>query len=137
VVIDFLVNRGRAFVFSTAPSPLTAAAVRAALRICRDEPQRRERLAHLVEYTGRAMSQCSGIEPSGTQILPVIIGEDRRAVALAERLQGAGFDVRAVRPPTVPEGTARLRIAVTLNVDEAAIDALSRALGQALVEGSR
>ena len=137
VVCDFLVNRGRAFVFSTAPSPLMASAVRAALVLCRTQPQRRERLARLVELAGRELGQCSGVVPSGTHILPVIVGEDARAVELAARLQALGFDVRAIRPPTVPEGTARLRISITLNVDEAAISALARALGGALMDGGR
>ena len=137
VVCDFLVNRGRAFVFSTAPSPLMASAVRAALVVCREQPRRRKRLARLVELAGRELGQCSGVAPSGTHILPVIVGEDARAVELAARLQALGFDVRAIRPPTVPDGTARLRISITLNVDEAAIAALARALGAALVDIGR
>ena len=98
VVCDYLVNRGRAFVFSTAPSPLSAAAVRAALRICRDEPQRRSRLADLVAHAQREFAQCCGMAVSGSHILPVVIGEDRRAVDVAAAVQSQGFDVRAVRP---------------------------------------
>ena len=137
VVCDFLVNRGRAFVFSTAPSPLIASVVRASLVLCREQPDKRERLARLVEVAERELGQCSGVAPSGTHILPVIVGEDARAVELAARLQAQGFDVRAVRPPTVPEGTARLRISITLHVDEAVISSLARALGAALVEVGR
>ncbi len=131
-VCDFLVNRGRAFVFSTAPSPLSAAAVRASLRICRDEPQRRRKHADLVSHATREFAQCCGIACSGSHILPVVIGEDRRAVEIALRLQSHGFDVRAVRPPTVPEGTARLRIAITLNVGADDVSRLARVVGQAL-----
>lgn len=132
VVRDFLVNRGRPFIYATAPSPLMAAAVRAALCICRDAPERRERLTALVAHAARELAQCGGIEPSGTQIQPVIVHDDGRAVRLAEALQRRGFDVRAIRPPTVPEGTARLRIALTLNVTEADVSALVRALGEEL-----
>lgn len=132
VVRDFLVNRGRPFIFATAPSPLMAAAVRAALSICRDAPERRERLARLVGHAARELGQCGGIELSGTHIQPVIVHEDARAVRLAEALQRRGFDVRAIRPPTVPEGTARIRIALTLNVTEADVIALVRALGEEL-----
>ncbi len=132
VVCDFLVNRGRAFVFSTAPSPLSAAAVRAALRICRDEPERRQRHADLVALATREFAQCCGIAGSGSHILPVVIGGDREAVEVAALVQSHGFDVRAVRPPTVPEGTARLRIAITLNVGSDDVSRLARVVGAAL-----
>ena len=68
--------------------------------------------------------------PTGSQILPLIVGDDRAAVALAAGLQRRGFDVRAVRPPTVPDGTARLRISITLNVEEQAVGALFAALAE-------
>ena len=61
---------------------------------------------------------------SGSQIVPVILGADTRAVALAAALQARGHDIRAIRPPTVPEDTARLRIALTLHVTTGDLDAL-------------
>lgn len=122
-VCDFLVNRARGFIFSTAPSPVMAAAVRAGLRILRDEPERRARLAALIDHAGQRLGPV-GASVTGSQIVPLIVGEDGRAMALAAAAQAAGFDVRGIRPPTVPAGTARLRISLTLNVDEAAIDAL-------------
>ncbi|WP_020084463.1 8-amino-7-oxononanoate synthase [Hyphomicrobium zavarzinii] len=115
---DFLVNRARPFIYATAPSPLMAAAVRASLRLVRDAPERRERLAKLVDFAGRALNERCGIAPSGSHIQPVILGADERAVAIARALVAEGFDVRAVRPPTVPEGTARLRVSLTLNAGE-------------------
>lgn len=130
-VREALINRGRGFIFSTAPSPLMAAAVRAALRLLRDEPERRARLASLVECAAAELGPL-GATASGTQILPLVIGNDQRTMELAGRLQQAGFDVRGIRPPTVPAGTARLRIAITLNVDEAAIGELAAALAEAL-----
>ncbi|WP_324750830.1 8-amino-7-oxononanoate synthase [Sphingomonas sp. LY54] len=126
-VRDFLVNRGRAFIFSTAPSPLMAAAVRAALRLLVDEPERQARLHGLIEAAARRLVPL-GATASGTQILPLILGDDARTMAVAARLQEAGFDVRGIRPPTVPAGTARLRISLTLNVDEAAVAALGDAI---------
>lgn len=123
VVADYLVNRGRSFVFTTAPPPLQAATVRAALALCRTHPDRRERLAALVGEAGRVLTQ-NGLRPSGTHILPVIVGSDARAVALAQAMQRHGCDIRAIRPPTVPEGTARLRIALTLNTDVATVRAM-------------
>jgi len=118
VIVDMLVNTGRGFVFSTAPSPLMAAAVRTSLSMIR-RPQRRERLQHLITAATRAI----GVD-SGSQIIPVIIGDDAETMRIATTLQKLGFDVRGIRPPTVPRGTSRLRVSITLNVDEADIVAL-------------
>jgi len=123
VVRDFLVNRARPFIFATAPSPLIAAVTRTALRISR-EPARRERLAHLVAFAAHELKARCGIEATPSHILPIIVGADAKAVAVASTLQAHGFDVRAIRPPTVPEGTARLRIALTANLSEVAISEL-------------
>lgn len=122
---DYLVNRARPFIYATAPSPLMAAAVRAALDLVRRDAARRERLAGLVAFAGRELERRCGIAPSGSHIQPVILGADERAVSVARALVAEGFDVRAVRPPTVPEGTARLRISLTLNAGE---DATARLL---------
>lgn len=127
---DFLVNRARPFIFATAPSPLVAAITRAAIHVSRTNPERRERLARLVRFAGDELFRRCNVTPSGSQILPVIIGADRAAVAVAASLQRRGFDIRAIRPPTVPEGTARLRIALTLNVDEATVASLFEALAE-------
>jgi 8-amino-7-oxononanoate synthase len=120
---DFLVNRGRAFIYSTAPSPLMAAVVRSSLKICAGAQQERAELRNLVRHAEDRMRRL-GLPTSGSQIQPVILGEDRRAVAVAEALQALGHDVRAIRPPTVAEGTARLRIALTLHVTPQDLDAL-------------
>jgi 8-amino-7-oxononanoate synthase len=129
---DFLINRCRPFIYSTAPSPLTAATVRAALGIIAIEPRRREQLAALVGHAAIELERHCGVRPSGSQIQPIIIGDDRRAMAVAARLQSRGLDIRAIRPPTVPEGTSRLRVAVTLNVDASAIADMASALAQEL-----
>ncbi|WP_375402968.1 8-amino-7-oxononanoate synthase [uncultured Sphingomonas sp.] len=124
---DFLINRGRSFIFSTSPSPLIAAAVREALLLLRDEPERRERLSALIQHAGREFARL-GLPTTASPIQPLVLGEDRRAMEAAAALQARGFDVRGVRPPTVPPGTARLRLSITLNVDEAAVTALAGAL---------
>jgi len=131
VVRDFLVNRGRGFIFSTAPSPLMASAVRAALRILADEPERRERLQALVAQAERVLAPC-GVTPTGSQILPLVLGDDATTMRVAGAVQAAGFDVRGIRPPTVPAGSSRLRISVTLNASQADLDGLARAIGAAL-----
>jgi 8-amino-7-oxononanoate synthase len=130
IIRDFLVNRARPFIFATAPSPLIAAITRAALEISRTNPQRREQLARLVRFAGTELRRRCGIEGSGTHILPVIIGADQAAVDVATALQRRGFDIRAIRPPTVPEGTARLRIALTTAVDQATVAQLFEALAE-------
>jgi 8-amino-7-oxononanoate synthase len=106
-----------------------AVAALEALKILKSEPERRRRLAELVRLASEAAS-LQGVSPSGSQILPVIVGADQRALSLATALQSRGFDVRAIRPPSVPEGTARLRISITLNVDEKRIARLFDALAE-------
>jgi 8-amino-7-oxononanoate synthase len=132
VLVDYLVNRSRPFIYATAPSPLVAAIVRGALLICRFDNARREKLAALVAFAGRQLSETCGIMPSGTHIQPVVVGADERATRLAAAMQARGFDIRAVRPPTVPEGTARLRLSLTLNVDEAQVASMAAALSEEL-----
>ena len=131
IVRDFLINRARPFIFSTAPSPLIAFLVRQALEIVATEPERQARLHGLVRHAETRLAPL-GITPSGTQILPVVIGDNARTMRIAGALQAAGFDIRGIRPPTVPQGTARLRIAVTLNVDEDNIDAMADTLADAM-----
>lgn len=120
---DFMINRGRAFIYSTAPSPLMAAVVRASLRIVATAEQERAQLKALVHHA-QAGLQKLGLSVSGSQIQPIIIGDDNRTVALATALQTLGHDIRAIRPPTVPEGTARLRLALTLHVNMGDLDTL-------------
>jgi 8-amino-7-oxononanoate synthase len=127
VIRDFLVNRARSFIFTTAPSPLIARAVRESLRILADEPERRQRLMALVAVAERRLVACGAVA-TGSQIIPLVLGEDGRTMEVARAVQAAGFDVRGIRPPTIPAGTARLRISITLNVEAATIHALADAL---------
>lgn len=131
VVRDFLINRARGFIFSTAPSPLMAVAVREGLCILSDEPERRAHLWDLVAVAERVLAP-HGVVATGSQILPVVLGDDARTMHVAEALQTAGFDVRGIRPPTVPTGTSRLRISLTLNSAVQDIEALGVALSEAL-----
>ena len=131
ILRDFLVNRGRGFIFSTAPSPLIAAIVRESLAIVALADDRRDRLNELIAKAGYHFGRL-GIPSSGTHIQPVIVGEDARTMHIAATLRDRGFDVRGIRPPTVPAGTARLRISITLNTDETEIAELAVALGDLL-----
>lgn len=134
ILADYLTNRARGFIYSTAPSPLMAAAMREALRIVTDESWRRTRLKELMNFAGEQLHARLGMAPSGSQILPVMIGDNARAMRIAACMRDGGFDVRAIRPPTVPEGTARLRISITLNVDENQIAAMIGRLALAMEE---
>ena len=121
---EFLVNRSPAFVYSTAPSPLMAAVVRQALKLAAAADEQRARVAALVAHAGKLMASSQGWKASGSQIQPIILGADTRAVRFAEGLQALGYDIRAIRPPTVPEGTARLRLAITTHIQESDLDAV-------------
>ncbi len=114
VLVEHLVNHARSFIFTTAMPPAVAAASRGALRIIRDEPGRRQRVLVLADRL-RAGLKAFGFDTLGscTQIIPVMVGEADAAVAFSRRLMDAGVFAQAIRPPTVPVNTARLRLTVT------------------------
>ncbi len=113
-LIDRLINHARPLIYSTGLPPAAAASARVALRIAEDEPWRRERVFSLGDSL-RHFLTAAGFEvrPSSGPIVPVLLGDPERAIALADRLRGRGFIVPAIRPPTVPMGTARLRISLS------------------------
>lgn len=133
-LIDYLIQRARTWVFSTAPPPAIAAAARAALRILRAEPERRARLLANIRRLREGAAQL-GIElppaATPTPILPLIVGDASKAISLSRDLQAQGFWVAAIRPPTVPPGTSRLRITVSAAHTDAQIDGLLAALAPA------
>lgn len=135
ILIDFLINRARGFIFTTAPSPLMAAVARAALKLVSGNMERQFKLAALVAHAGQQLQTKLGMRPTPTQIQPIIIGDDKRTMAVASACQAAGFDVRGIRPPTVPEGTSRLRLSLTLNATVADVDTLVDVLVGALEDG--
>jgi 8-amino-7-oxononanoate synthase len=108
-----------------------AAAVREALHICADEPERRDALRALILH-GERLLEPLGARLAGSQIVPLVLGEDARAMDVAKKVRAAGYDVRGIRPPTVPKGTARLRISLTLNASTVDVDGLAAALAKAL-----
>ena len=129
----FMINRSRAFIYATAPSPLMAAGVRAALKICTKADDRRAALqARIGQLSGHL--QKIGLPVTGTQIQPIVLGADRLALEMAQALAREGFDIRAIRPPTVPEGTARLRITLSANLTRDNVDALGAALSRLMQE---
>lgn len=129
--IDYLIQRARPFIFSTAPPPPIAAALDASLTVIRDEPERRSELFRKSSLLRRLIAE-SGLEiqASNSQIIPVVLRDNERACSAAEELQREGFDVRALRPPTVPAGTARLRITVNADLDDATLRRFALSLGK-------
>ena len=109
----YLVNTARTLIFSTAPSPPSVAAAMAALELLREQPQRVEKLQRNATVMREALAQEGLTALAGdTQILPVVIGDAADAMAVSERALGRGVFAQAVRPPTVPAGTSRLRLTV-------------------------
>ena len=104
--------------------------MRCALSLDARDGQRREALLHRISQFGALARKHLPITLSGTHIQPFIVGADADAVSLASHMQELGFDLRAVRPPTVPENTARLRIALTLNASWAETEAMVLALAE-------
>jgi 8-amino-7-oxononanoate synthase len=130
VVVDYLVNRARPFIYSTAPPPMIASAVKRALELVDEEPWRRKRVLQLARLAHDAI--CPSVRFRGSQIIPVILGDAGRTLVAAANLQRAAFDVRAVRPPTVPEGTSRLRISIHADHSETEILRLAEVLRAAV-----
>jgi 8-amino-7-oxononanoate synthase len=131
--IEYLIQRARPFVFSTAPPPAVVGALEESLSIVASEPERRERLGRLsARLRARLVDAGLPVPPGTSHIIPVLLGENQRAVGVALALQAQGFDVRAIRPPTVPPGTARLRIAVNVGLTDAIVDRFATALADAV-----
>ena len=126
--IDYLVQRARTFVFSTAAPPSLAAAVDAALDIVEAEPGRRQRVRQLAASLRGILARHDLTAAAGAHIIPVILGDAARAIAVADEMAAAGYDVRAIRPPTVPEGTSRLRISVNALLDVPTLEGFAAAL---------
>lgn len=114
VVIDWLVNSARPFIFTTSTSPLLAHTVQASLRLMADEPERRAALrARMAELKHQLAGLPWTLLPSDTPIQPLLIGGNAEALAVSAGLRARGIWVPAIRPPTVPPGSARLRIALS------------------------
>lgn len=128
-IIEYLVQTSRTFVYDTAPPPALAVATREALALALERPALRDMLFANIAYF-RAGLRARGLPESSseTPIQPVVLGSDRRALAAAQALRYRGLYVRAVRPPTVPEGTARLRICLSAAHTQEQIDCLLDAL---------
>jgi 8-amino-7-oxononanoate synthase len=129
-VIETVLQRARTYVYTTAPPAMLAAAVEASLELIRTEEWRRERLRGLVASLKRSLPGI-GLRPSDTPIQPLVLGANAAALHAAAKLRERGILVPAIRPPTVPEGTARLRISLSAAHDEQDVSRLAAVLREA------
>jgi 8-amino-7-oxononanoate synthase len=140
-LIDFLVQKSRTYIYTTALPPAVAAATRAALRVSDRESWRREKALALAQRFRRGLAALGvvvGFSPDSapdtaiTTIQPIILGDAARALAVSRALEAQGFLVMAIRPPTVPASTSRLRVTFSAAHEESQVDALVSAIAQAL-----
>ncbi len=132
-LVDWLINHARPYIFSTALAVPAASAARRAIRVIAEEPARRRHLLELATLLRERLRTAGWPETSSRcQIVPIVIGAARAAVALSRRLQEQGLLVPAIRPPSVSPGTARLRISLTAGHTEADVERLVTALRQPL-----
>ena len=137
-LVDGLVQFARTHIYTTAMPPALAAATSAAVDIARFEDWRRAKLRYLVAHFRHGASE-RGIEllPSRTPIQPVLVGASRAALIAAQRLEADGYFVPAIRPPTVAQGKARLRVTFSALHDEADVERLLNALARAIAHAQR
>jgi 8-amino-7-oxononanoate synthase len=132
---DYLINRCAGLIYSTALPPPVLGAIDAALDLLPTLDAERGHVAKLAErFRQGANARGFATGASTTQIVPLIVGSSQAALALSKRLRDAGIFATAIRPPTVPPGTARIRLAFTAAHTEADIDAVLEALGEGAVE---
>ena len=129
--IEHLAGTARPYVYTTALPPAQAAASLAAVKLARREQWRREKLeAHVARFRDAAEAAGLALLPSRTPIQPLLCGDNARALAMATALEEEGYWVAAIRPPTVPEGRARLRVTLSAAHGEAQVDALVEAIAR-------
>ena len=132
VLIETLIQSARTYIYTTALPPAVAEATRASLRIIQSEPWRREKLLALIQQFRTGAEQLGlSLMPSASPIQPILIGDSQRAVAISQALLAAGFLVSAIRPPTVAQGTARLRVTLSAEHEPQHVNSLLDALEKA------
>lgn len=130
-LIGHIAETARPYLYTTAPAPALAAAMRASLKLLRNESWRRAKLASLVARFRRGAVRAGlPIQESYTPIQPLVLGDNERALAASRGMEALGFLVGAIRPPTVPDGQARLRITISAMHGEQDVDALVAALAR-------
>jgi 8-amino-7-oxononanoate synthase len=129
ILIEGLIQFARTQIYTTAMPPALAAATRVAIRLAREESWRRDKLVRLIGlFREGADARGITLAASRTPIQPVLIGRSDEALRISMRLEAAGFFVPSIRPPTVPEHSARLRITLSAAHEESQIEQLLDAL---------
>lgn len=132
VIIEYLKNKARSFIFATSQTPATLAAALRAIEVLKEEPQRAQNLQHNVEFFLNAL-HAEGVEAySPTAIIPIIIGDEKSALQVADELLANGVLAPAIRYPTVAKGTARLRVALMATHTEAELSQTAKLIGAAI-----
>ena len=133
-LIEYLIQSARSYIYTTATPPALAEATRASLKLVQAESWRREKLAEHIVTFRQAMAEL-GVElmDSSTAIQPILIGDSQKAADISQQLFERGIHVSAIRPPTVPEGTARLRITLTAEHDQDHLQRLINALSEVIL----
>jgi 8-amino-7-oxononanoate synthase len=134
-LVDFLIQKSRTYIYTTALPPALAAATRAALEVSQRESWRREKVLALVQRFRSGLAEFFPelrLRVPGTSIVPLVLGDAKRALSISKALESKGFLVTAIRPPTVPAGTSRLRITLSAAHEESQVDGLVAALRELL-----
>jgi 8-amino-7-oxononanoate synthase len=132
---QLLLNTARPFIFSTAPPPPAAAGALAALELLAEEPRRVERLhANAAALRDELAREGFDVSGSSTQIIPIVVGEAHQAMRMCELALEGGVFAQAIRPPTVPDGTSRLRLAVMASHTREELREAARVLGRAALQ---
>jgi 8-amino-7-oxononanoate synthase len=131
-LIEYVMQKARCYIYTTAPPQCVAAATRAALQIVERETWRRERLhAAIARFRAAASALEVPLAASTTPIQPIVLGTPAAALAASHALETAGFRVAAIRPPTVPESSSRLRVTLSAAHTDTQIDAFTESLAAA------
>jgi 8-amino-7-oxononanoate synthase len=132
-LIETLIQHARTYIYTTSMSPAIASATRVSLKLLQQEEWRREKLSHLIQRFRNGCEQLGlPLMASPTPIQPILVGEADRAMAISAALEAKGVFIGAIRPPTVPQGAARLRVTISATHTDEQLDRLLEALGEVM-----
>ncbi|MDP8290092.1 MAG: 8-amino-7-oxononanoate synthase [Candidatus Susulua stagnicola] len=128
ILVNYLINTARSFIYSTALPPAVIATNLASLELVAEEPERREKLINNANYFRQSLKDLGFKVKGSSQIVPVIISDNQKVIKISEELQKKGYWVLPIRPPTVPTGESRLRFSLTVNHSKEILERLIKDL---------